>query len=166
MVRTTLIRLAASSVGESSKSTRGLYESLSEVGALWPRDAVRPETSFGQSIVRASEKALTSPSPNAAPPPQTSSSQGVPTRINSKQLQFRTLENGEEEKVKQALHALNQIRNGSASKQYPVPESALRPASNPIYYERLAKMLAQAAKGNRTTLTFAQRVRLFFGLSI
>jgi hypothetical protein len=119
MVRVTAIRLALSSVGESSssKSTRSLYESLSEVGALWPRDAVRPETSFGQSIVRASEKALTNPSPDASPPPQTSSSQGVPTRINSKQLQFRTLQKQEEDKVKEALNALNQIRSGSASKE-------------------------------------------------
>ena len=117
MIRTSAIRLAASSAGESSKVTRSLYESLSEIGSLWPRDAVRPETSFGQSIVRASEKALTNPTPEVSPPPQTSSSQGVPTRINSKQLQFRTLQPQEEEKVKEAINALNQIRNGSASKK-------------------------------------------------
>lgn len=119
MIRATAIRFAIANVGggESSKSTRSLYESLNELGAHWPRDAVRPETSFGQSIVRASERALTNPTPNAPPPPQTSSSQGVPTRISSKQLQFRQLDQIEENKVKDAIHALSEIRNGSASKE-------------------------------------------------
>lgn len=101
----------------SPGTSRALYESLSKLGTSWPRDALRPETSFGQTIIRAAERSLTSPVPEDSPPPQSASSQGVPSRINSRQLAYRDLDHGEKTTTEAAINALHAIRNGQASKE-------------------------------------------------
>ncbi|UZJ54961.1 hypothetical protein CBS101457_004281 [Exobasidium rhododendri] len=146
-------------------TTRALYESLSFIASTWPKDKLRPDVNFGQSILKAAEKCLTNPDvPLAAPPPQTSSTAGVPTRIDSKSLSYRELPKQEERMVQDAIKALAAIKSGDISKKYPMPQSLARPASNPEYYIKLGNLLDSAAKGEQASLTFNQRVRVFFGM--
>lgn len=100
-------------------ASRAIYESFSNVGSLWPKDPLRPESNFGQSVVTAAERALTLTNEEgkqgAALPPGAMSSQGVKTRVDSKQLQYRDMSKEEEEVAAAGLKALRQIREGVAS---------------------------------------------------
>jgi hypothetical protein len=128
--------------------------------------------------------------PEQDPLPTSSSHQGVLSRIATRNLEYReSLSKAERETVERAIAALLSIKQGDASKevgflvqkktlkknthaplvpslQYPVPTSILQPEANPIYYTRLADMLTKATKGERVGITFAQRIRLFFGRPI
>lgn len=163
----------------SANVTRSLYEAFSLISSSWPRDALRPGLSFGQTMLRAVEKALIDPVPTSEPPPQTASTQGVTTRINSRHLNFKHLSAEEKVKVEKSLRAIQSIREGRASKQVswskswgdalislhknPVPELVLRPSTNASYYQTLHEILEKAAKGENVHLTLRQRLRLFFG---
>lgn len=108
-------------------TTRALYESLSFLASTWPKDKLRPDVNFGQSILKATEKCLAHPDkPLAAPPPQTSSTAGVPTRIDSKTIQYRDLSKEEEIITQNAIKALNSIKEGRASKQVCMQRSILK----------------------------------------
>lgn len=101
-------------------TARAIYESLSHIGSLWPKDPLRPEANFGQSVITAAERALTQQNqgqPGAALPPGGMSSQGVKTRVDSKQLRYRELGQEEESVATAALGALQQIREGTASQR-------------------------------------------------
>lgn len=100
----------------SPGSTRALYEGFSALSASWPRDALRPELSFGQTMLGAVERALTHPAPNVPPPPQSASSQGVTTRLNTRQLAHREdLASEERLHAEAALRAMQSIKNGKAA---------------------------------------------------
>ena len=105
------------SMASTATATRALYESLSAIGATWPKDRLRPDVSFGQSLIRAAERSLTASPPSGPPPPQTASSQGVTTRIDTKALDYRPLEQEETKMVEKAIRALSDIKSGQASKQ-------------------------------------------------
>jgi len=99
-------------------TTRALYESLSFIASTWPKDKLRPDVNFGQSILKAAEKCLAaSDKPLASPPPQTSSASGVPTRIDSRSLQYRELAKEEETITQNAIRALTAIKSGEAAKK-------------------------------------------------
>jgi hypothetical protein len=97
-------------------STRALYESLSFIGSTWPKDALRLDVNFGQSVITAAERCLAAEA-LASPPPQTSSSQGVKTRIDTKSIQFRDLGKEEVKMTENAVNALQAIKEGRASTQ-------------------------------------------------
>lgn len=98
-------------------TTRALYESLSFIGSNWPKDSLRPDSNFGQSLIRAAERCLTATQPSGPPPPQTASSQGVSTRINTRSLDYRELLPEETKVTERAIAALNAIKNGNASEK-------------------------------------------------
>jgi acetylornithine aminotransferase len=109
----------------SSSTTRKIYESLSFLASTWPKDKLRPDVQFGGSILKAAERSLFAHTPTSAPPPQTSGSNGISTRIDSKAIEYATL-NAEEESVAQsAIAALNSIKSGQASKKVSPFESSL-----------------------------------------
>lgn len=108
-------------------TSRAIYESLSFIGSTWPKDALRPDASFGASIIKAAERCLTATNPSSAPPPQTSGSNGVATRLNSRSLDYRTLTKEEEIVAQNAIAALNSIKSGQASKKVS-PRSKISPS--------------------------------------
>jgi hypothetical protein len=51
----------------------------------------------------------------------------------------------------------------SHSSQHPTAQSILRPKSDPEYYARIRRAVEKVSKGEKLTMTFAQRMRVFFG---
>jgi hypothetical protein len=98
-------------------STRKIYESLSFIAATWPKDKLRPDASFGASVLRAAERSLTSNPPTTAPPPQTSGANGVSTRLDSRSLEYKILTAEEGSVANSSVEALRAIMSGQASKK-------------------------------------------------
>lgn len=47
--------------------------------------------------------------------------------------------------------------------QHPTAQSILHPKSDPEYYARIRRAVEKVSKGEKLTMTFAQRMRVFFG---
>ncbi|PWN20412.1 hypothetical protein BCV69DRAFT_283290 [Microstroma glucosiphilum] len=101
----------------------------------WPVDPLRPNLSFAGAIDK-----------------------NMVQRVN-----FETLSPEGIKYAQRAVDSLEGIRVGRESVEHPTAQSILRPKSDPEYYARIRRAVEKVSKGEKLTLTFAQRMRVFFG---
>ncbi|KAM0798659.1 hypothetical protein BDR22DRAFT_891059 [Usnea florida] len=113
-----------------------VYKHYQRIIAQWPVDLLRPEVSF-QKIIQHRIDTRLQPS-TTAPEDNIVSNQAqvsVPTKVAFD-------EKGELEQV----NVLYSFLENRYTKTYPLSEKMMRPASNPIYYDRLLKELDEAPR--------------------
>lgn len=121
----------------SADKVQELHKQFDDLGASWPQDPLRPDLDFGKSIQAAAHTALA----------------GTPTSLTEQEFNY----------ARTSLEQLREMRENKLVAKYPLPESMLKPKSHPQYYDRLLTGLQQAAKGQSMNVSFADKLKRFFG---
>ncbi|EPQ27596.1 uncharacterized protein PFL1_04734 [Pseudozyma flocculosa PF-1] len=141
----------------TTEEIQTVYSQFSQLGESWPTDPLRPDLSFGKSIVSAAQTSLlTVQSQSALSEHQVGAVD--PTKVGVRQLTLKELDY-----ARRALAALQELRDGGVEAKFGVPDNVRRPASNPQYYEKLVAALDRAAQGKKTSLSWSERMARFFG---
>ncbi|GAC77236.1 acetylornithine aminotransferase [Moesziomyces antarcticus T-34] len=160
----TSTRTSAAAAGEqaSAAEIQAVYKQFIELGESWPKDPLRPDIDFGASISAAAQTALLSvASQSAVHPEQVHKPRGAP--LPDPLPGTRTLTKAELAYAQQSLTLLRELRDNKVQLEYPLPESMLKPKSQPEYYERLIRSIERAVQGKSIAPSFAERVKRFFG---
>jgi acetylornithine aminotransferase len=146
----------------AAAGVQAVYKQFIELGESWPKDPLRPDIDFGASISAAAQTALLSvASQSAVHPEQVHRPRGAP--LPDPLPGTRTLTKDELAYAQQSLTLLRELRDNKVQLEYPLPESMLKPKSQPEYYERLIRSIERAVQGKSIAPSFAERVKWFFG---
>lgn len=147
----------------SASEIQAVYKDFVSLAQSWPKDPLRPEIDFGSSITSAAQTALlTIQSQSALHPEQVSAvNRGDP--LPNPLPGTKTLTKAELEYAKKSLHMLTELKENKVQMEYPLPESMLKPKSQPEYYDRLIRSIERAVEGKSVTPSFGERVKRFFG---
>ena len=153
----------ASAQHASAEQTQSLYKDFVSLAQAWPKDPLRPEIDFGTSIITAAQTALLTTQSQAALHPEQVHAKTPGDPLPHPLPGTKTLTLAELEYAQKSLELLKELRDSKVQLDYPLPESVLKPKSQPEYYDRLVKSIDAAAKGKSISLSFGERVKRFFG---
>ena len=154
---------AADSAQASARDIQSLYQEFVALAQSWPKDPLRPEIDFGASITAAAQTALLSVQSQAALHPEQVHAKTPGNPLPEPLPGTRTLTQAELDYARKSLELLRELKENKVQMEYPLPESMLKPKSQPEYYDRLIRSIDRAVEGKSVVPSFAERVKRFFG---
>ncbi|SNX86841.1 related to acetylornithine aminotransferase precursor [Melanopsichium pennsylvanicum] len=147
----------------SAQQIQQLYKSFVDLGQSWPKDPLRPEIDFGSSVIAAAQTALLSVQSQAALHPEQVQAKSPGDPLPNPLPGTKTLTKHELEYASQSFKLLTDLKENKVHMEYPLPESMLKPKSQPEYYDRLIKSIERAVEGKIVAPGLGERIKRFFG---
>lgn len=153
----------ASAEQASASEIQAVYKDFISLAQSWPKDPLRPELDFGASIVTAAQTALLSVQSQSALHPEQVHALQPGNPLPDPLPGTKTLTKAELEYAQKSLELLQELKDNKVQLEYPLPQSLLKPKSQPEYYDRLVSNIERAVNGKSMTPGFGERIRRFFG---
>ncbi|SAM85370.1 related to acetylornithine aminotransferase precursor [Ustilago bromivora] len=147
----------------TSEEIQSLYKEFISLAQSWPKDPLRPEIDFGNSIIAAAQTSLLSIQSQSSLHPEQVHAKLPGNLLPDPLPGTKTLTKAELDYARKSLGLLQELKENKVSMEYPLPESMLKPKSQPEYYDRLIRSIDRAVKGQSVSPSLGERVRRFFG---
>ncbi|KAJ1021129.1 hypothetical protein NDA16_003915 [Ustilago loliicola] len=147
----------------SANEIQDLYKHFVALAQSWPKDPLRPEIDFGNSIIAAAQTSLLSIQSQSSLHPEQVDAKHPGNPLPDPLPGTKALTKAELDYAKKSFELLTELKQNEVQIEYPLPESMLKPKSQPEYYDRLIRSIEKAVKGQNVSPSLGERVKRFFG---